>query len=66
MTNLDEGMKHTIDLVSVTTVFGTLMGTLPEIAALFSIAWSILRIYETDTVQKIIQKYKDKTNAQSY
>jgi len=63
MTNLDEGMKHTIDLVSVTTVFGTLMGTLPEIAALFSIAWSILRIYETDTVQKIIQKYKDKTNA---
>ena len=63
MTSLDEGMKHTIDLVSVTTVFGTLMGALPEIAALFSIAWSILRIYETDTVQKIIQKYKDKTNA---
>ena len=63
MTTLDEGMKHTIDLVSVTTVFGTLMGALPEIAALFSIAWSILRIYETDTVQKIIQKYKDKTNA---
>ena len=63
MTPLDEGMKHTIDLVSVTTVFGTIMGVLPEIAALFSIAWSILRIYETDTVQKIIQKYKDKTNA---
>ena len=63
MVTLDEGMKHTIDLVSVTTVFGTLMGALPEIAALFSIAWSILRIYETDTVQKIIQKYKDKTNA---
>ena len=63
MTSLDEGMKHTIDLVSVTTVFGTIMGVLPEIAALFSIAWSILRIYETDTVQKIIQKYKDKTNA---
>ena len=63
MTNLDEGMKHTIDLVSVTTVFGTLMGTLPEIAALFSIAWSILRIYETDTVQKIIQMNKDKKDA---
>ena len=63
MTNLDEGMKHTIDLVSVTTVFGTLMGTLPEIAALFSIAWSMIRIYETDTVQKFVQKIKDKTNA---
>jgi hypothetical protein len=63
MTTLDEGMKHTIDLVSVTTVFGTIMGVLPEIAALFSIAWSVLRIYETDTVQNIIKKYKDKTNA---
>jgi hypothetical protein len=63
MVSLDEGMKHTIDLVSVTTVFGTLMGALPEIAALFSIAWSVLRIYETDTVRNIIQKYKDKTNA---
>jgi hypothetical protein len=63
MITLDEGVKHTIDLVSVTTVFGTLMGALPEIAALFSIAWSVLRIYETDTVQKIIKNYKDKTNA---
>jgi hypothetical protein len=63
MTALDESMKHTIDLVSVTTVFGTIMGVLPEIAALFSIAWSVLRIYETDTVQNIIKKYKDKTNA---
>ena len=63
MVTLDEGMKHTIDLVSVTTVFGTLMGALPEIAALFSIAWSILRIYETDTVQKIIQMNKDKKDA---
>lgn len=63
MTSLDEGMKHTIDLVSVTTVFGTLMGALPEIAALFSIAWSMIRIYETNTVQKFVQKIKDKTNA---
>ena len=33
MTHVDEGLKQTIDMVSVTTVFGTLMGILPSIAA---------------------------------
>ena len=59
MVDVDEGAKQIIDLVSVTTIFGTLMGALPSIAAIFSIAWSVLRIYETKTVQSFISRVKD-------
>ena len=61
--HLDDGMKQIADVVSVTTVFGTLMGILPSIAAIFSIAWSVVRLYETKTVQDMVQKYKDKYHA---
>jgi hypothetical protein len=60
MVDVDEGMKQVIDLVSVTTIFGTLMGALPSVAAAFSIVWSVLRIYETKTVQGFISRFKDK------
>lgn len=62
LVDVDEGMKQVIDIISITTVFGTLMGALPSIAALLSIAWSALRIYETKTVQKFISRVKDKEN----
>jgi len=29
VTHLDEGMKHVLDLASITTVLGALMGMLP-------------------------------------
>lgn len=58
--NLDDHAKTVIDIASVSTVLGTLAGMLPSIAALFSIGWSIIRIYETKTVQGLIQKYKNK------
>ena len=63
MTNIDEGAKHVIDLLSVTTVLGALMGILPSIAALFTIVWTGIRIYETRTVQRLISKFTGKTNA---
>jgi hypothetical protein len=58
VTNVDDGLKQTIDLISVTTVFGTLMGILPSIAAIFSIIWSAIRIYETETFQKFLENLK--------
>lgn len=58
MTHIDDGLKQTIDLISVTTVFGTLMGILPSIAAIFSIIWSAIRIYETETFQKFLTQWK--------
>jgi hypothetical protein len=37
---------------------------LPEIAALFTIVWTGIRIYETDTIQKIFGKKGKKSDAE--
>ena len=51
-----EATKHAVDALSVLTVLGTLMETLPAIAALFTIIWTAIRIWETKTVQNFIHK----------
>ena len=51
--HLDEGIKHLIDLASVVTVVGTLVDMLPSIAAIFTIVWTGIRIWETDTVRAL-------------
>lgn len=53
-THSDEATKHIVDIVSVATVLGTLTDMLPSISALFTIVWVGIRIYETDTVQRIL------------
>jgi len=54
-----EGTKQIVDAVSVVTVVGTLGDVLPPMAALFTLIWTAIRIYETDTVQKILGKGDD-------
>ena len=54
-----EGTKQIVDAVSVVTVVGTLGDILPPMAALFTLIWTAIRIYETDTVQKILSKGDD-------
>lgn len=49
--NMDEGLKHLVDALSLVTVLGTLIDMLPSIAAVFTIVWTAIRIYETKTVQ---------------
>ena len=51
MTEHQDTMKHIVDALSVVTVVGTLVDMLPSIAALFTIFWTAIRIYETKTVQ---------------
>lgn len=48
----DETVKHVGDALSVSLVFATLASWLPAIAAVLSIIWTLLRIYESPTVQK--------------
>ena len=48
---LSESSKHIVDALSVATVLGTLIDMLPSIAAVFTIVWTGIRIWETDTVQ---------------
>jgi len=60
MSEQHETAKHVVDAMSLVTVIGTLVQLLPAIAALFTIIWTAIRIYETDTVQKLLGK--EKTN----
>ena len=49
--NMDEAVKHVVDALSLVTVLGTLIDMLPSVAAVFTIVWTAIRIYETKTVQ---------------
>jgi hypothetical protein len=55
-----EVVKAVGDAVSVFTVVGTLIEMLPSIAALITIVWTGIRIYETDTVKDIISRWKNR------
>lgn len=58
MSEHQETTKHVVDALSIVTVVGTLVQLLPAVAALFTIVWTAIRIYETDTVQKLLGKEK--------
>jgi hypothetical protein len=51
-TEHSDSLKYVLDALSVATVVGALVDTLPAIAALFTIIWTGIRIWETDTVQR--------------
>ena len=51
-----ETVKYLADGASILTVVGTLSGLLPGVAAVFTIVWTGIRIYETDTVQNLLKK----------
>jgi hypothetical protein len=53
---MDDTTKNLIDTASLVTVVGTFAGLLPAIAALFTIVWTALRIYESKTVQGYLEK----------
>ncbi len=52
--NEHEALKHVGDALSISVVVATIAAWLPAVAALFSIIWTAIRIYETKTVQKWI------------
>ena len=54
-----ETLKHMIDGASILTVIGTLVEFLPAVSAILSIVWVAIRIYETDTVKKLLNRKKD-------
>lgn len=56
MTEHHDVGKHVVDALSVVTVIGTLVNVLPAVAAIFTIIWTGIRIYETDTVQNLIRR----------
>lgn len=56
-------VKHIMDGVSVVTAVGTITNMLPAVAALFTILWTGIRIYESKTVQGLLGKDKKESDS---
>jgi len=49
-------IKYTFDTVGVGITIGAVFDYLPEATALLTFLWLLIRIYETNTVQKLFGK----------
>ena len=56
---MHEETKSMVDVLAIGGTVGTVAGILPPLAALITIIWTCLRIWETDTVQKLLNKDKE-------
>ena len=52
--DLPEGVKAAGDLLSIATLVGSLASLLPAVASILTIIWTVIRIYETRTVQQLL------------
>ena len=52
---MTEETKQAIDAVAASTGIRSLAAWLPPLASLFTIIWLGIRIYESDTVQKLLK-----------
>lgn len=53
-------IKGAGDIVSLSTIISTLLNQMPNIAALFALIWTLIRIWETETFQTLWKKWKNK------
>jgi HAMP domain-containing protein len=53
---MNEENKVIIDVVAGTGTFAAWMAMVPDFVALFTGVWILIRIYETDTVRRIIKR----------
>jgi hypothetical protein len=58
MSETHETAKNVVDALSIITVVGTLVEMLPSVAAIFTIVWTAIRIWETETVQNLLGRTK--------
>jgi len=55
---MQEEAKTVIDAFAVGGTVGALTGWLPPLAALATLIWTCLRIWETETVQRFLNENK--------
>lgn len=58
---MEDNTKTVIDVTAIITTIGSMSNLLPEIAALFSIVWTFMRIIEMitgKTISEIINRKK--------
>jgi sorbitol-specific phosphotransferase system component IIC len=54
--HLPDGIKLGLDALSFTALLGSLTALLPAVASLLTILWTVIRIYETETVQRLVKR----------
>lgn len=54
--------KGAADIISAGIVFGTLAQMLPHLAALLTIIWTLIRIFETETVRGFLARARKRSN----
>lgn len=59
LSDIEEETKQVIDVAAASTGLLSLVAWLPPIASLLTIIWLGIRIYESDTVQAIVNETKD-------
>lgn len=52
--NINDHGKPAMDAASIAVGVSTLLSWLPHIAALLTIIWTLIRIFETRTVQRLL------------
>jgi hypothetical protein len=53
-----EQLKMSVDGLSIGTIILSLFDKMPSIAAFAAFVWTLIRIWETETVQKIIRRFR--------
>jgi hypothetical protein len=53
---MTEETKQGVDILAGSVTLGAYFAWIPEATAVASLVWVLLRIYETDTVQKLLGK----------
>lgn len=54
---IQETTKYALDAAAGATVVVTWLDYLPSIAAALSIVWFLIRIWESDTVKRMVEKF---------
>lgn len=58
------GAKLSADVLSAGIAVGTLAQLLPHLAAILTIVWTLIRIFETDTVRAVFRRKKDRVDGE--
>ena len=56
--SMSDGGKHLLDAFSITAMLGALFDMLPAAAALVTIVWTTIRIFETETVRAFLARFR--------
>lgn len=57
---IDQHTKNFIDGLSISGTVAAIIGALPAATAVLTFVWTLIRLYETKTVQSLIESLKEK------